>query len=440
MLGMSLRTVLTQRMELKQVLTPQQRQLVDLLEVPDASLDTYLADMVTVNPALRRVNLGYQRGGETERGRVRAPDPEERDPLARLTEGPDFARALLDQFRLEHMTDGERAAGMMILGNLDERGFLGMELEEVARIAQVHPDDAEGAQMILMELDPLGVGADDLQHYLRFMAKRKWPEDPNFRELIDEHLHLLQHGKFRKVARATGLEVEDVQEYWEMIRSLPPYPAYGSGGSVEAFVQPSMEVFYDEEAEEWDVRMFEDHRRNYELDRSFLQRLETCDDPDERKRMRKQIEEAKVLMANLEQRHSLVKQIAQFAVRHQADFFAKGPEHIRNLTMTNVGKMLSRDTSTVSRAVMGRYFRFEGGVLPLRDLFVNRGSDEDVSEAALHLALQQLIDGEDKRKPLSDDALSKLLKKQGIQASRRTVAKHRDRMGVPSSRDRRVRN
>lgn len=440
MIGMSLSTRLSQRMELRQTLTPQQRQLVEMLEVPDASLTGYLEEIVAQNPALKRV---VERGGGTQdqsRGSVRR-EEDERTPLeGRLAATEDLMEHLWDQFRLERTTDEEVRAAIHIMGNLDRRGILGMSLEEVAEVAEVDVSDAEDAQWLVMRMEPEGCGASSLTEYFVFMVKKLWPEDPFFVDIVSNHLSQLQKKRFRAIAKAMDLDPEDVEEYHSMLSEIDPWPARGFAEIEESnYVQPCMEVFFDDETNRWAVRMFDDAKVHVRVDKKFEAKVEAIEDAVERKAAKRQLEEARAVILNLEQRHSLVKQVAEIAVRHQAAFFERGPEELKNLTMVSVGEVVRRDTSTISRAVMGRYFRWEKGVMALRDLFVNRGGGVEASEAKLHRALRVVIEGENKKKPLSDDAIAKALKEQGFKISRRTVTKHRERIGIPSSRERRER-
>jgi RNA polymerase sigma-54 factor len=441
MLGLGLGTHLVQRQEqrLQQTLTPQQRQLVEILELPDHQLERYLDDLLASNPALKRIGDGpLRREGEMDKAFVAPADDDKPAWDATLRDEPDLMSELLNQLRLERTSEAERKAGFHIIGNLDHHGLLAMGLPEIAASAGVSLEEARRAQRIVMNrLEPVGCGADDLVHYLVFMVERKWPEDPFFADIVRNHLEDLKRGRLDRVADAMDMDVEDVEEYQAMLQEVESFPARGYATDAPAeSVTPSMDVTFDALSGRWKVEMREAARARVIIDPRFEAELDKLPDGPEKEEKRRKLDEARWLVQNMAQRHSLVKQIADVAVAHQADFFARGAEHMRNLTMTSVANTLGRDTSTVSRAVAGRYLQHPGGVMALRDLFANRGSDADTSEAQLHAALMELIDNEDKKRPLSDDALSVALRRRHIHASRRTVAKHRDRMGIPNSRDR----
>lgn len=456
MIGMAMRTQLVQRQELRQTLTPQQRQLVDVIELPDQSIDGYLREALASNPALqRRPDAGFLRDHRSEAGGAAPSAAEEGwSPLeARAVEELDLMAHLVSQFRLERFTDAEERAAMVLMGNLNEHGLLELPLEDVAQAADVGLHDAESAQMIVMELDPVGCGACDLSHYYGFMVRRLFPEDPFFPDMVRDHLDELQRQRFDLVASAMDMDREDVEEYFRMlVEEIPPFPARGYGDVREAGaalvqrdqqqIQPTMDVqLAEEEPEGLKVVMHEDARPPVRVDPRFEQRIAQMEEGPERREAIEQLEKARIMVRSLEERHSLVKQIAEIAVRRQVAYFQSGDKaELQNLTMAEVAEELNRDTSTVSRAVAGRYYTWASETHALRDLFVNRGGGQDTSADALKAAIQALIDEEDKRKPLSDAAIAKLLARRGMDGvARRTIAKYRDLMGVRSSRDRKQR-
>jgi RNA polymerase sigma-54 factor len=438
MAGLGLGTMLVQRAELQQklVLTPQQRQLVSLLELSDDQVAGYLDEIVRDNPALERAIEGMSALRSVNKGSVRRSDDDLPPIEARLSASSDLEEHLYNQLRLERTSDEERRAAHQIIFNLDHRGLLAIDLEEIARLAEVELSDAEDAQWVVMRLEPEGCGASSLEDYLVFMVQERYPEDEDFPKIIRKHLHSLMRKKYEAIGKDLGLDPEDVEEYHNMLADIEPWPARRYSDAEPDFIQPCMEVFFDKESNRWRVRMAEPSRTKLRIDPKYEAKVEAMPDGPEKKEAQEQLEQARWVVQNMEERHSLVKQIAELAVAHQRGFFERGDTAMQNFTMASISETLRRDTSTISRAVMGRYFTHPHGVMALRDLFVNRGASTDVSEAKLHQVLRDLIDKEDKHNPLSDDALAVLLKKKGINASRRTVAKHRDRIGIPSSRDR----
>lgn len=461
MIGLGMRTVLVQRQELRQQLTPQQRQLVDVLELPDASIDSYLREILANNPALQRSpDAGFvreqrsveRRGGATAGG-------EELPPLeARVTEEADLMAHLVAQLQLERTTDAEFAAALEILGDLDDHGILEGTLEEIAERAEVPLHDAQSAQMIVMQLDPPGCGADSLEHYYEFSVRAAYPEDPFFPDIVRDHLDDLRRRRFDRIAAALDQDEEDIEEYHRMFSTeIAPYPARGfarssaPGAAVQRgggeHIRPCMDIVAtdpadpDPDAPPFRVVMHEDPRAPVRINPRFEREVLAMPDGPQRKEAMERLEQARMVIRSLEERHSLVKQIAEAAARVQEEFLRTGDKAtLRNLTMAEVAEEVRRDTSTISRAVAGRYFQLGPEVVALRDLFVNRGGSQDTSADALKAAIQDIVDGEDKRKPLSDAAIAKQLARRGLDGvARRTIAKYRGLLLIPSSRDRKAR-
>lgn len=439
-LGLSQSLVQTQKLSQQQILTPLQLQRIGLLEVPDYNLAAHLDEFVRANPALTWTPDGGSRA--TEKAYVPVQEEEGRSFEESHGEGRDLTQELIEGWGLVRTTDDERVVGEHIIFNLDDRGLLGSSLAELAELAGVDLETAEDARdLIMRRLEPVGCGADDLPHYFIVAFELEYGEDPFWPEIVGDHLDDLLKGRFDRIAKAIDMDEEDVEEYREMLAKLSPFPAHGyaGGGGNPEHIRPTMIISRHEVTRRFVVEMQDPPRQRVQINKKFERELEKMPDGPAKQEAIERLRDAQALMQQLDERHSLVKQVAEVAVTHQHAYFDRGPTAIRNLTMSNVADMLQVDTSTISRAVAGRYYIFEGRTEPLRELFVNRGASQDTSEAKLHALLQQLIDGEPPDDPLSDDALSKLLRQHGVKASRRTVAKHRDRMGVPSSRDRKRR-
>jgi RNA polymerase sigma-54 factor len=449
---MSLRQELAQRQV--QVLTPSQILLADLLEVPEERVMDAVEELVRANPALAKVlDIPDAQAESWRRGR-----PMTDDDLPAVGENDaaesTLVQDLVDQVRLERTTDEELEAAIVIIGHLDGRGLLEVDLDEIAERAGVDLEDAESAQLIVMNLDPPGCGARTPAQYLAFMVEETWPDDPVFPDIVRDHLDALSKKRFDKIARAMDLDPEDVEEYHRMlVEEIDPWPARGRAVVQTDFVRPTMTIGRDTDGH-WRVRMHDEARVGVKLDPAFVAKVESMPEGPERRAHLQQIHDAQEVVRQLEQRHSLVKQVAELAVFAQRAFFddaedgrgdaatvvAAARGALRPLRMDGLARLLRRDASTVSRAVTGRYFRWKHGVMGLRELFNHRSTaDDEHSVHAVRAAVRRLIDAEDRRKPLSDEAIARALEDAGFAISRRTVQKHREHLNIPSSRDRRQR-
>lgn len=422
-------------LQMKQVFSIQQVRLASVLTLDAHELEEYVAEMVAKNPALSRVRPD-QAGGAVAKRFLRPPDEALTPMEARTSIGPDLEEELLDQVRLERTTEAERAAAEVIIFNLDEKGLLALSLEEVARDAGVDVASARSAQALVMQMDPQGCGADDLYHYLTWQVTQRWPEDPYFPDLVRDHLGDLRQKKFARIGELMEMEAEDVEEYFEMLQGVPPFPTYGKIDGDTVFVEPAFAVERDENGR-WAVVMKEAPKAQLGLSDDFQSGLEALEG-EQKKDAKMMLEHAREVIKHLDERRSLLERIARRAVEFQNRWFDDGDAWLRNLKMQDVAEELRCDASQVSRVVGGTWFEWNGQVKRLRDLFTTRPvrGGMDLSEPQLHALLREVIEKEDPRDPLSDAAIEKLLARRGVVCKRRTVAKHRNRIGIPGSADR----
>ncbi len=443
-MGISLvqKATITQQQRL--VMRAMQAARAQILESSDEGIEARLARLIEHNPALRWRNPAAARGGAVARQFAR-PAEDDRGPMeARWTASPELMEHLASQFVLERTTPSQRTAGLMIIGNLDHRGLLAATAEEIVEATPndlpITEEDVEAAQKVVMELEPEGCGARDLLHYLTWTVGRLYEEDPFFPDLIANHLDELRDRKFKRIAKAMEMEEEDVEEYASMLGNVAPWPARGYGADPMEHVVPTLEVTRNPETHALQVVVAEPPRSRVVIDQRFEERIKEMEEGTAKKEARAQLDEARAVVRQVEERQSLVGQIAKIAVREQRNYFERGDAALKNLTMNRVADQLQVDPSSVSRAVKGRYYQWGGQVEELRKLFSHRSKPGKVSEQKLHALIREVVADENPRKPLTDTEIMEELRRRGVREARRTVAKHRAKAGVPSSRDRRQRD
>jgi RNA polymerase sigma-54 factor len=432
--GLSLQASLVQRPELRQLLVAIQAQAARFLEMSDDATETWLSQQLKTNPALRR-RSPQSRGGETASGFVGAPDGDAMPEDWSWKDNPDLQQHLIDQLRLEHTRDEERAAAEVIIFNLDDRGILAISLEEVARAAEVELEDAEDGQAVVMELEPEGCGASDLQEYLIFKVRSQFKEDRLFARLIGEYLDEFRDKNYKRIAKLGKVTEEQAAEYGRKLAEVSPFPAIGFSENPMEHVTPT--VLITRVGAELKVEVQEPPRSRITLDKGYEERAKALPPGAERDDAMAQLEAAKHILSRMEHRTSLLYRIAEYAVREQRAWFDHGDEAMRNLTMDRAAEYLSEQRPNISRTVKGRYCLFEGRTFPLRDLFTHRSKPGRVSKNKLHALLQAIVDAEDKTAPLSDAAIAQELLKRGVREARRTVAKHRELAEIPPVQQRR---
>ena len=299
---------------------------------------------------------------------------------------------------------------------------------------------AEKALAVVQHLDPVGVGARDLTECLLLQITDDMPYADEVRALVRDHLEDLHHNRMPAIQKATGFSIETIQAALLQLKKLNPKPA---AEFIERFVPTiTPDVFVDrDENGKYTVRLEDTGTRGLYISNYYRQRLQSGQaTPEEREYIKRKVTSAQWLIESIEQRRNTLGKVAQAIVDHQTQFLEFGPEYIEPLKMQQIADKVGVHVTTVSRAVDDKWIQTPRGILPLRRFFVGgtqTDDGEDVAWDKIRIKLQELVDQEDKTKPYSDDELVKRLKAQGLNVARRTITKYRQRMGIPSSRQRR---
>jgi RNA polymerase sigma-54 factor len=329
-----------------------------------------------------------------------------------------------------------RQACVAIVLNLDGRGWLEMSLEEVATEAEVSLEDAQDALDIVQSLDPIGCGARSLVECLCVQAALLWPEDPSFARIITHHLSDLQARNYPSIGRAMDMHLEDVVEYHKMIQTLEPWPGRPYGEPPNPYITPDVEVV--KMGGRWQIRQNEDGLPRLRVSPYYRGVLQDGGSTrEEKKFIKERLEAAEFLIKSIYQRQSTIQKVMNVILERQEGFFDRGPEQLRPMILRNVAEEIGVHESTVSRATSNKYVLTPHGIFELKYFFdaaIQRTHGEDLAGEAVREKLRKLIQEEDRKNPLSDEALVQLLTKQNVKIARRTVAKYRDQMGIlPSS-------
>ena len=305
-------------------------------------------------------------------------------------------------------------------------------------------DDLELAEEALahiqQSLEPVGIGARDLRECLLLQLTTDIPHLSNVRTLIMNHLEDLRDNRIPQIQKATGLTVDEINEAWEQLRHLDPRPASEFVDEHIPIVTPDMWLETDDDGN-YVVKMEEGPARTLHISNYHRQRLSSPEASSEEKEyIKRKLMAAEWLIESIEQRRSTLTRTAQAIVEHQKEFFDRGPEFIKPLKMEQIAEKIGVHVTTVSRAVGDKWMETHRGILPLRMFFVGGTTTEDGEDVAwnkIRIELQKLIDSEDKGKPYSDVEIMRRLKTLGFNVARRTVTKYREKMDIPSSRQRR---
>ena len=257
--------------------------------------------------------------------------------------------------------------------------------------------------------------------------------------IISEHLEDLANNRLPLISKRTGYSIELIKAAREEMQILDPFPGRRFEPAVVQNVIPDVEVVKDENGR-WIVKVIDEYVPNLRISPKYREMLQNGVDGKTKEYIKKKVDSARWLIESIEQRYNTLRRVAQAIVDRQTDFLESGPEAIQPLKMQQIADDVGVHVTTVSRAVDDKWIQTSRGIFPLKRFFgggTKTASGEDVAWDIIRMKLQEIIDGEEKNNPYSDDALVEEMKKLGYTLARRTVTKYRKKMNIPSSRQRR---
>jgi len=351
------------------------------------------------------------------------------DPLASIPTGETLAEVLLQQLEALVSPDDALIAEQLV-GNLNERGYLEISIDEVANYLQVPQERVEYVLKQLQTLEPLGIGARNAREclliQLETLSEQETPH-PLAYTLIDRYLNRLGRGQFYEIARELKVPEQEVRQANLYIRSrFHPFPALiYQGSSIDTgYVRPDIIIQRGEMG--FEVELIEEKRYHFRI---IVQHSNGSTNDELQRYMRHSGDQARFFVDCVQRRWRTLKRVAEVVVYYQREFLEKGVRYLRSLTRAEVARILSLDEGTVSRATANKYVLLPNGrLIPMSDFFDGSLSIKDV--------LRELISSEEPAHRLSDEELARLLAARGIHTARRTVTKYREEMGISSSRER----
>ncbi|WP_128891647.1 RNA polymerase factor sigma-54 [Erythrobacter sp. HKB08] len=470
------------RLDLRQtqslVMTPQLQQAIKLLALSNLEIETFIGEALEANPLLEAGEVSREAGDQSAADDdFSLPEPEadagageaaldidagalDRDRDTgdgewgsaagslgsempdlenRADAGPTLAEHLLEQIGAVAGDAREEFIAHHLIGLLDEAGYLAADLREVAGSLGVMPGEVERALEAVQSLDPTGVGARSLSECLALQAKEADRYDPCMARLID-NLDLVAKGEFARLKRMCDVDDEDFADMLSELREYDPKPGLKYGGSAEAAVVPDI-LLSSNEAQGWDIKINEATLPRLVVNREYYVELKGgCTDKESRAWLGEKLADANWLIKALDQRQKTILKTAAEIVKQQDGFFRRGVSELKPLTLREVAEAIEMHESTVSRVTSNKYLHCERGTFELKYFFtsgVGSADGEGASSEAVKARIKTLTDAEDPKKILSDDKLVELLKAEGFDIARRTVAKYREAMGIGSSVQRR---
>jgi RNA polymerase sigma-54 factor len=380
-------------------------------------------------------------------------DPGYKSPASENVEKPSFETFLSspitlsdhlhEQLALVALTEAVRDAAGAIIGNLNENGYLMSTPEEIVAAEELSAADVAEALRVVHSLDPAGVGCSDLRECLLLQLENRNGKGGLAWRIVADHLKLVELRQYKELARLLHRPLEHVQTAVDVIRHLDPRPGLRYSGPGARQVEP--DVYISKDGEDYLIQVSDEDIPQLRLNPQYRRMLDRNQEPDKdvRNYVKERYASAIQLMKNIEQRKHTILRVCQSVVRRQSEFLERGIDQLKPMMIKEIAEEIGVHPSTVSRAVSNKYAHTPQGVFELRYFFseaVQGPSGGATPLLILKRKVKKMIDEEDATHPLTDEHITERLQAEGIQVTRRTVAKYREDMRIPSTHQRRVRN
>jgi len=327
-----------------------------------------------------------------------------------------------------------------LIGNVDDDGYLAASRDEVEEAGPYEPAEVEEAIGLLQSFDPLGIGALDLRECLLIQLAHLEVESDLAERIIRDYWHLFASRQFAQLARELGVEMKKLEALVEIIRRLDPRPGQKHSSERTIYVEP--DVWVQKVGDDYVIMLNEDGMPRLRINRRYRRILHGeagAVDGETLNYVKEKIRSAVWLIKSIDQRQRTIYKVAESIVKHQRDFLDFGIDRLRPMILRDVADDIQMHESTVSRVVANKYIHTPRGIFSMKYFFhsgIDSDNGADVSSIVVKRKIQSYIDGEDPKKPLSDSKIMRFLNREGINIARRTVAKYRDELRIPSSTDR----
>jgi len=476
---------LRQKQTQSQILAPQLRHSLKILQVAAQDLNTTIQEELQTNPSLEEMPMegvslddNSVNGSDNDNGDSDSSSQDEelkfdetfeilnkidqdwRDHLSESSGGQNFTSEdaerrdhffdslvtetslqehLLSQAALSDISEKECEAIEYLVGSLDNYGFLNTPLSDLALVSGMSLSEMQAAHQTLKSFDPPGIGAFDLQDCLATQLELQGLRNSDAYEIVQNHFKLLSRRRIPDIARKMGIHPDEVQAAIEDISLLNPAPGRRFSEDTNRSVLP--DVVVEEDEGKWKVTLNSDYIPRLRISPAYKEMIAKGQlSKQEKEYIQEKMRSGKFLISSIEQRQQTIERIANEIVRIQEGFLEDGVAKLKPCTMTQVADAVGVHETTVSRAIANKYIQTPHGVFDMKFFFTpgyKGGDGQEISNTSVKDMIQHLVSNEDPTKPLSDQGLVTLLKKKDIKIARRTVAKYREELGILPSNLRR---
>jgi RNA polymerase sigma-54 factor len=370
----------------------------------------------------------------------------ERDPMDnRSGEGEGLREHLLWQLRMTNLVDRDRAVATALIDAIDEDGYLCESLESIRPDAEngvyLESDEIEAVLHLIQQFDPVGSGARDLSECLLAQLWQFPPDTPGLvaaRDIVRNHLELLAQRNFKRLARLVGTTEAALQPSLDLIQSLNPRPGAQIGSESPGYIVP--DVVVHKAGGVWRVEMNPETAPKLRINSLYAGMVKRADQSADNTYLKNQLQEARWFIKSLQSRNDTLLRVATAIVDRQRAFFDYGDEAMKPMVLKDIADQLEMHESTISRVTTQKYMHTPRGVYEFKHFFSSHVGTADggtCSATAIRAMIRKLIAEEPPNKPLSDNKIASILESKGINVARRTVAKYREAINIPSSSERR---
>ena len=452
---------LSMSMKQTQTLSPQMMQSMEILQMGSQELLEYIQDQVQENPVLE-MEEKYGKGDDTavlqrklewlestdaQNRYYHQQDTEddEKDPISNYGTVDEREENLylyvLSQLEVMDLEPELLPVGHFLVESLNQNGWLDESVEDLAEELGKPVEEVEKALAAVQSLEPAGVGARNLSECLVLQLQRRHEDSELAIRIARDYLDPLSKSRYGLIAKSLGVCQEEVRTACDLIRTLNPRPG-GGFAARENLVYINPDLFVVNFPDHFELLTNDYFFPDLNISGYYCRMLKSTEDNEVKDYLMGKVRQAKWVVHSIEQRRSTLLRCAECILELQEEFFRRGPGHLKPMCLADIAQKVGVHESTVSRTVRDKYLQCASGVYPLSYFFsrslgapaARPGTEENASSPDFAKALlNKLIGGEDKHKPLSDQKLCERMAREGCELSRRTVAKYRDELGIPST-------
>jgi RNA polymerase sigma-54 factor len=355
-----------------------------------------------------------------------------------LTKSVGLTEHLMWQAHMSDFVEDELRFTELVVGNLDDRGFLTIEgvlpeevVPKLAEEAEIHADDAEEVLKIIQRFDPVGVASRTLLECLQVQAKH-FGLDQLVSDVLIHHLHDLERKDYQGIAKALNVSIDEVYDVAQVIAELEPRPARNYITEDPHYIVP--DVYVHKVGDKYFVVANDDGMPKLKISRYY--RSAMLDDKKAKEYIQNKLRSAQWLIRSIDQRRKTIERVTECIVEKQYDFFEKGIEYLKPMILRDVAEQVEMHESTISRVTSNKYVHTPRGLFELKFFFnsgIHRSEHEDIASESVKQAIKKIIESEDPNKPYSDQKIVEMLSDTGVVIARRTVTKYREMLRILSS-------